>query len=65
VGTPSASKFSSEKFSTKTTFRAFDFCIDSGILKMTRVHVSGKADRAEGLLCLRDTDTPLVTFRKK
>jgi hypothetical protein len=29
------------------------------------VHVSGKADRAEGLLRLRDTDTSLVTFRKK
>jgi hypothetical protein len=31
-GTPSASKFSSEKFSTKTTFVPFDY-IDSGILK--------------------------------
>jgi hypothetical protein len=29
------------------------------------VHVSGKADRAEGLLRLRDTDTSLVTYRKK
>jgi hypothetical protein len=27
------------------------------------VHVSGKADRAEGLLRLQDTDTSLVTFR--
>jgi hypothetical protein len=27
--------------------------------------LSGKADRAEGLLCLRDTDTSLVTFRAK
>jgi hypothetical protein len=25
--------------------------------------LSGKADRAEGLLRLRDTDTSLVTFR--
>jgi hypothetical protein len=32
---------------------------------MTRVHESGKADRAEGLLRLRDTDTSLVTFREK
>jgi hypothetical protein len=30
-----------------------------------RVHVSGKADRAEGLLRLQDTDTSLITFRKK
>jgi hypothetical protein len=30
-----------------------------------RVRVSGKADRAEGLLRLRDTDTSLVTFREK
>jgi hypothetical protein len=29
------------------------------------VRVSGKADRAEGLLRLRDTDTSLVTFREK
>jgi hypothetical protein len=62
---PLREKFSSEKFSTETTFRAFDFCIGSGILKTTRVHVSGKADRAEGLLRLRDTDTSLITFREK
>jgi hypothetical protein len=30
-----------------------------------RVHVSGKADRAEGFLRLQDTDTSLVTFREK
>jgi hypothetical protein len=29
------------------------------------VHVSGKADRAEGLLCLRDTDTSLITLPRK
>jgi hypothetical protein len=29
------------------------------------VRVSGKADRAEGLLHLRDTDTSLITFREK
>jgi hypothetical protein len=28
------------------------------------VHVSGEADRAEGLLRLRDTDTSLITFVK-
>jgi hypothetical protein len=30
-----------------------------------KVHVSGKADRAEGLPRLRDTDTSLITFREK
>jgi hypothetical protein len=29
------------------------------------VRVSGKADRAKGLLCLRDTDTSLITIREK
>jgi hypothetical protein len=50
--------------STKTTFVLFDY-IDNGILKTTREHVSGKADRAEGILHLRDTDTSLITFREK
>jgi hypothetical protein len=45
-------------------FHAFDY-IDSRVLKMTRVHVSGKADQAEGLLRLQDTDTSLLTFREK
>jgi hypothetical protein len=30
-----------------------------------RAHVRGKADRAEGLLRLRDTDTSLITFHEK
>jgi hypothetical protein len=64
-GTPSASKFSSEKIFYQNDLRAFDFCIDSGILKTTGVHVSGKADQAEELLRLRDTDTSLITFREK
>jgi hypothetical protein len=64
-GTPSTSKFSSKIFFYQNDLRAFDFRIDSGILKTTRVHVSGKADRAEGLLRLRDTDTSLITFREK
>jgi hypothetical protein len=53
-----------ENFSTKTTFVLFDY-IDNRILKTTREHVSGKADRAKGLLRLRDTDTSLITFREK
>jgi hypothetical protein len=30
-----------------------------------RARISGKADRAEGFLRLRDTDTSLITFREK
>jgi hypothetical protein len=63
-GTPSASKFSSEKFSTKTTFVPFDY-VDSGILKTTRETSNGKADQAKGLLRLWDTDTLLITFRER
>jgi hypothetical protein len=46
------------------SFALFD-CFDSGILKTTRVRVSGKAYRAEGLLRLQDTDTSLITFHDK
>jgi hypothetical protein len=53
--------FYQEKFSTKTTF---DY-IDNGTMKTTRGTLSGKADRAEGLLRLRDTDTSLINFREK
>jgi hypothetical protein len=34
-------------------------------LTRARETLNGKADRAEGLLRLRDTDTSLVTFREK
>jgi hypothetical protein len=50
-----------EKFSTKMTF---DY-IDNGTLKTTRGTLNGKADRAKGLLRLRDTDTSLITFHEK
>jgi hypothetical protein len=36
-----------------------------GFLNRAREALSGKADRAEGLLRLRDTDTSLVTFHAK
>jgi hypothetical protein len=39
--------------------------IDSGILNTTRETLNGKADRAEGLLRLRDMDTSLITFRER
>jgi hypothetical protein len=42
----------------------FDY-IDNGTLKTMRGTLSGKVDRAEGLLRLRDTDTSLITFREK
>jgi hypothetical protein len=58
------SKFSSEKSFAIMSFALFD-CFDRGVLKTTRVHVSGKADRAKGLLRLLDTDTSLITFRDK
>jgi hypothetical protein len=53
-----------ENSSTKMNFVLFDY-IDNRILKTMRDHVSGKADRVEGLLRLRDTDTSLITFREK
>jgi hypothetical protein len=53
-----------ENFSARTIFVLFDY-IANGILKTTREHVSGKADRAKGLLRLRDTDTSLITFHEK
>jgi hypothetical protein len=37
----------------------------AGSYKQVREHVNDKADRAEGLLRLRDTDTSLITFREK
>jgi hypothetical protein len=58
------SKFSSEKSFARTSFALFD-SFDSGVLKTTRVHVSGKAGRAKGLLRLWDTDTSLISFRDK
>jgi hypothetical protein len=42
----------------------FDY-IDNEILKTTKETLNDKADRAEGLLRLRDTDTSLITFREK
>jgi hypothetical protein len=52
-------------FSAKTIFRAFSTISIAESYGRVRVHVSGKADRAEGLLRLRDTDTSLITFREK
>jgi hypothetical protein len=58
--------FTLENSSAETIFRAFStISIVAGSYGRVRVHVSGKADRAEGLLRLRDTDTSLIAFREK
>jgi hypothetical protein len=59
---PQRQNFPRKKSFARTSFALFD-CFDSRVLKTTGLHVSGKADRAEGLLRLRDTDTSLITFR--
>jgi hypothetical protein len=64
-GNPLCVKILLGKIFYQNNLRAFDFRIDSGILRTTRVHISGKVDRAEELLRLRDTDTSLITFREK
>jgi hypothetical protein len=61
---PLRQNFPRKRFSTKMTFMPFD-CIDGGIQKTTRETLNDKADRAKGLLHLRDTDTLLVTFHER
>jgi hypothetical protein len=51
--------------SAEAILRAFSTESVTGPHGRVKVHVSGKADRAEGLPRLRDTDTSLVTFREK
>jgi hypothetical protein len=64
-GNPHCVKIFLGKIFYQNDLCAFDFRINSGILRKMRVHVSGKADRAEGFLRLRDTDISLITFREK
>ena len=54
-----------ESSSAKAILRAFSTASMTEPYGRVRVRVSGKADRAEGLLRLRDTDTSLITFREK
>jgi hypothetical protein len=54
-----------ENSSDETIFRAFSTKSIAESYGRVRVHVSGKTDRAEGLLRLWDTDTSLITFREK
>jgi hypothetical protein len=57
--------FTFESSSTEAILRAFSTASVTEPHGRVRVLVSGKADRAEGLLRLRDTDTSLITFCKK
>jgi hypothetical protein len=54
-----------ESPSAEAIFRASSTASVTEPYGRVRVRVSGEADRAEGLLRLRDTDTSLVTFREK
>jgi hypothetical protein len=51
--------------SAEAILRAFSTESVTGSHGRVKVRVSGKADRAEGLLGLRDMDTSLITFREK
>jgi hypothetical protein len=51
--------------SAETIFQAFSTISITESYGQVRVHVRGKADRAEGLLRLQDTDTSLITLREK
>ena len=64
-GNPLCVKIFLGKIFYQNNLRAFDFRIDSGILRTTRVDVSGKVDRAEELLHLWDTEPSLITFHEK
>jgi hypothetical protein len=57
--------FTFESSSAEEILRAFSAASVTEPYGRVRVRVSGKADRAEGLLRLRDTDTSLITFREK
>jgi hypothetical protein len=57
--------FTLESSSAETIFRAFSTATVTKPYGRVRVHVNGKADRAEGFLRLWDTDTSLITFREK
>jgi hypothetical protein len=54
-----------ESSSAKMIFRAFSTASVTEPYGRVRARVSGKADRAEGFLRLRDTDTSLIAFCEK
>jgi hypothetical protein len=57
--------FTFESSSVEAVLRAFSTASVTEPHGRARARISGKADRAEGLLRLRDTDTSLITFREK
>jgi hypothetical protein len=57
--------FTLESSSAEAILRAFSTASVTEPYGWARVRVSGKADRAEGFLRLRDTDTSLIAFREK
>jgi hypothetical protein len=57
--------FTLESSSAEAILRAFSTASATEPYGRARVCVSSKADRAEGFLRLRDTDTSLITFREK
>jgi hypothetical protein len=57
--------FTFESPSAEAILRAFSTESVTGPHGRVKIRVSGKADRAEGLPRLRDTDTSLITFREK
>ena len=57
--------FMFESSSAEAILRAFSTASVTEPYGWVRVRVSGKADRAEGFLRLRDTDTSLIIFCEK
>jgi hypothetical protein len=57
--------FTLESSSAEAILWAFSTASVAEPYGRARVRVSGKADRAEGFLRLRETDTSLITFREK
>jgi hypothetical protein len=57
--------FTFESSFAEAILRAFSTASVTEPYGRVRVRVSGKADRAEGLLRLQDTDTSLIIFREK
>jgi hypothetical protein len=57
--------FTLESSSAETILHAFSTVSVTEPNGRVRVCISGKADRAEGFLRLRDTDTSLIAFREK
>jgi hypothetical protein len=57
--------FTFESSSAEAILRALSTASVAEPYGRIRVRVSGKADRTEGFICLWDTNTSLITFRKK